>query len=108
MFPALPDRLPNRMSVAVNPGRLARMQMQRPVMNPTFYDEQPGAGPSRRFKLLRLLAATGLRAVRLVFMLLTYDPFANVAGFRNEEGTRVSRTIRGFMYRLAFVPVIIA
>src|SRR4051812_31195675 len=58
-----------------------QMDMQRPVMNPTFYDDSPKGAPKVRFKLLRKLAAPGWRALRFVFMLFTYDPFTRIAGF---------------------------
>lgn len=80
--------------------------MQRPVMNPTFFEESsPHSGQKR---LLRLLGHSIWRVVRLGLRFLTYDPFHSIAGFRVEEGSPTVRIIRGIMYRLAFVPVFIA
>jgi acetyl esterase/lipase len=80
--------------------------MQRPVMNPTFFDESPAAHPRRR-RPLRALAMAIWRCVRFVFKMLTYDPLSRIS-FRVEEGTPASRFVRGLMYRLAFVPVLLA
>jgi predicted alpha/beta-fold hydrolase len=45
--------------------------------------------------------------VRLFWNVLFFSPFGHKGSFRNEEGSRLSRFVRGFTYRLAFVPVIL-
>ena len=77
--------------------------MQRPVMNPTFQYEAPASKKARkpRFEWLR-------KALKVALRLLMFNPFRSKAQlFRNEEGTRVSRFVRGLTYRLAFVPIIL-
>jgi len=77
--------------------------MQRPVMDPTFmYDAPGGSGKKsrKRFAVVR-------RIVRLFWNVLFFSPFGHKGSFRNEEGSRLSRFVRGFTYRLAFVPVIL-
>src|SRR4051812_17801532 len=81
--------------------------MQRPVMNPTFYDDSQPSSHGRR-KIVKLLVAALRRVLRFAFALATYDPFTKIAGFRIEEGTAVTRAVRGLLYRLAFVPIFIA
>ncbi len=84
--------------------------MQRPVMNPNLFDDEAAsASPlSKRRRLLKLVRSAVWRACRLTIGFLLYDPFQRLAGFRVEEGTPTSRFIRGLMYRLAFVPILIA
>jgi pimeloyl-ACP methyl ester carboxylesterase len=76
--------------------------MQRPVMNPNFRLESPSSGPARkpRFQWLRKIFGFFLR-------LLMASPFGKPKQFRNEEGTRLSRFVRGLTYRLAFVPILL-
>ena len=76
--------------------------MQRPVMNPNFALETPSNGKGRkpRFEWLRKIG-------RFIVRLLTASPFGKPKQFRNEEGTRVSRLVRGLTYRLAFVPILL-
>jgi acetyl esterase/lipase len=81
--------------------------MQRPVMNPTFYDDSPVAQPLRRRRLLRAALAAVWRAGRSLLKVLTYDPISHIH-FRDELGTPASRFARAVMYRLAFVPVLVA
>jgi pimeloyl-ACP methyl ester carboxylesterase len=81
--------------------------MQRPVMNPTFFDDSPTSG-SRRRRLRRLVGSAIFRPLRMGFRFLMYDPMSSIRGFRVEEGTPTSRFMRGILYRLAFVPVLMA
>lgn len=81
--------------------------MQRPVMNPNFYEDAPVSERGRR-RPLRSLLMMGWKSVRGVLKLLSYDPLSRIPGFRYEEGTPTSRFVRGLLYRLAFVPVFIA
>ncbi len=78
--------------------------MQRPVMNPTFYDD----GPARhtRFGVLRLAGRLLWRLVRMSWRVICYDPLRRK--LRIEDGNFLSRMFRGFCYRLAFVPVLLA
>lgn len=81
--------------------------MQRPVMNPSFYEEAP-TPPSGVKRLLRLAAQTSWRTLRWIYKVLTYDPLARIPGFRVEDGTPTSRFIRGLLYRVAFLPILMA
>ncbi len=81
--------------------------MQRPVMNPNFYEEAPTRS-GWRFRPMHMVS-TGIRwTLRRIFKFLTFDPFSHIVGFHAEEGTPTSRFLRGLFYRLAFVPVMIA
>lgn len=81
--------------------------MQRPVMNPNFYEDAPGSFGARR-RPFRALAMLVWKGIRKAFKLLSYDPLSRIPGFRYEEGTPTSRFLRGLFYRLAFAPVFIA
>lgn len=77
--------------------------MQRPVMNPTFLDDEqprPVAGPPRWRRIARLV-------VRFVKLLFT-DVFAKKERIVNEVGTPFSRFTRAVLYRLMFVPLVLA
>lgn len=83
--------------------------MQRPVMNPNFFEDAPATSlASRRRRLLRIVGAAVWRVAKLGARMLLYDPLHGIRGFRVEEGTPTSRFIRALMYRLAFVPVLVA
>lgn len=83
--------------------------MQRPVMNPNFFEDAPATSlASRRRRLFRIVGAAVWRVVKLGARLLLYDPLHSIRGFRVEEGTPTSRFVRALMYRLAFVPVLVA
>jgi pimeloyl-ACP methyl ester carboxylesterase len=82
--------------------------MQRPVMNPNWFEETTATpAPSRR-RIVRIIVGLFWRFLKLAFRALMYDPLHGIKGFRVEEGTPTSRFVRGMMYRLAFVPVLIA
>jgi hypothetical protein len=78
-------------------------------MNPMFMEEKEAPRPRRKPKVLQRVwgwTRAGLKWVARVF-------FTNVfrtdrARLRVEDGTPVQRFIRGLLYRLAFVPVILA
>jgi pimeloyl-ACP methyl ester carboxylesterase len=81
--------------------------MQRPIMNPSFVQEDDGSSPAVRWKIpWRLL----LKPFKVVLAVLLADPFARLRnkGLKIDEGTPFSRAARALLYRLAFVPVIIA
>jgi pimeloyl-ACP methyl ester carboxylesterase len=80
--------------------------MQRPVMNPNFFEDTPSAKPPRR-PIWRVALDLALRALKRVGQVLMYDPFSRIVGFHVEDGTPMSRIIRGVLYRLAFVPLLI-
>jgi pimeloyl-ACP methyl ester carboxylesterase len=83
--------------------------MQRPVMNPNFFEETTSSdAPARRRRFIRLLGTTLWRILKLATRLLMYDPLHSIRGFRVEEGTPTSRFFRALMYRLAFVPILVA
>jgi pimeloyl-ACP methyl ester carboxylesterase len=78
-------------------------------MNPNFFEETTsGDAPPRKRKLLRLLAYSLWRVLKLCGRLLMYDPLHSIRGFRVEEGTPTSRFVRALMYRMAFVPLLVA
>jgi pimeloyl-ACP methyl ester carboxylesterase len=81
--------------------------MQRPVMNPNFFEEAAAAKPARR-PVWRLAIDLVLNALKRVGRVLMYDPFSRLMALRVEEGTPASRIVRGVLYRLAFVPLLIA
>ena len=75
--------------------------MQRPVMDPSFVFEKPAAkAPKVKWPRLAWVKRVFSVAVRL----LMAAPFRKQKLFRNEEGTRLSRFVRGLTYRLAFAP----
>ena len=72
-------------------------------MNPNFALESPGAaGKARKSRFDWLW-----RIFRFIGRLLTATPFGKSKQFRNEDGSRLSRLIRGLTYRLAFVPILL-
>lgn len=81
--------------------------MDRPIMNPSFVDEDDASSPQVRWKIpWRML----LKPFRMVIAGLLADPFARLRrkGLKIDEGTAASRAIRALLYRLAFVPLILA
>ena len=81
-----------------------KLRMQRPVMDPTFmYDAPAGGGRKKGRKRFAWL----WRVLRLFWNVLFFSPFGHKGSFRNEDGSRLARFVRGFTYRLAFVPVIL-
>src|SRR5262245_55489973 len=78
--------------------------MQRPVMNPgMFEDATTSKKPRARFSLLRPVA----RAFKFVGRILFYRPLSR--RLRVDDGlSPLSRFVRGFLYRLAFVPLLVA
>jgi len=76
--------------------------MQRPVMNPNFAFEAPAPTKPRRKPF-----GWVWRGVRWLWRFLLASPFGHRGVFRNEEGTKFSRFVRGLTYRLAFVPVLL-
>lgn len=84
--------------------------MQRPVMNPMFMEEKEAPNPNRRRPKLYQIAWGWMRAaLRWVGRLFFTNVFRlDRARLRVEDGTPVQRFIRAVLYRLAFVPVILA
>jgi len=83
------------------------MSMQRPVMNPTFLDDEFPVRPSKRwFDRLKPL----LRLLRIVMKILLWDPLTarRMKLLRIEDGTPWERFCWGLLYRLSFVPVLAA
>src|SRR5258705_1097093 len=78
--------------------------MKRPVMNPSYLDdEQPRRprGPSRWRRVLSLLG-------RMVKLLFTNVFRRKDTAVRDEVGTPFSRFIKGLLYRLMLVPTVLA
>jgi alpha-beta hydrolase superfamily lysophospholipase len=87
------------------------MSMHRPVMDITYLDDAPEpTGKRRRVQALRLAGRAVWRFIRLIGRVLAYDPLASTpfGRFRNEDGSPLSRFVRGVAYRLAFVPIFAA
>ncbi|MBC8105025.1 MAG: hypothetical protein H7Z14_00415, partial [Anaerolineae bacterium] len=86
--------------------------MQRPVMDITYMEEDKHAGHSarRRFQLVRAVLHAVWQTVRRIVRILTYNPLSRTpfGRFRNDDGSPLSRFLRGVAYRLAFVPVFAA
>lgn len=78
--------------------------MQRPVMNPTFYED--GHSRHERFHAIRVAGRLLWRAARIGWRVITYHPLHRK--LRIEDGGFFNRFIRGMFYRLAFVPVLLA
>jgi pimeloyl-ACP methyl ester carboxylesterase len=81
--------------------------MQRPIMNPSFVEEDDGSSPKVRWKIpWRLL----IKPFKVALAILLADPFARLRnkGLKIDEGTAFSRAARALLYRLAFVPLILA
>lgn len=83
--------------------------MHRPVMNPSFVEEGDERRGQRR-RLLRLAARVSLRALKLLSDVAFFDPLARARHrhFRIETGSTASRFVRGLLYRLAFLPLLLA
>ena len=81
--------------------------MIRPLMGPSFLeDEAPDPKQKRKFRPLRFVGRMIWLVVLWVWRVLTYDPLKRK--LRIEDGTLVSRTLRGLGYRLFFMPVAVA
>ena len=81
--------------------------MQRPIMNPTFVQEDDGSSPSVRWKIpWRVL----LKPFKVAIAIMLADPFARLrrSGLKIDEGTAFSRAVRALLYRIAFIPVFMA
>src|SRR2546430_10608151 len=83
------------------------MAMQRPIMNPTFLDEE---FPGRRKKTLVDRLQPLFKLMRFFGKILLWDPLAirRVRALRIEDGTPWQRFCRGLLYRLTFLPVFAA
>src|SRR5687768_15177436 len=80
--------------------------MQRPIMNPSFVadPDAPGLDVPLYKRLGRLIG----RLVMPVLHLLLMDPLSIGRPAREtRDGTRMSRFMRGLLYRLACLPVLI-
>ena len=86
--------------------------MQRPMMDITYLDDVPASAASRPMRLTRLVFRAIWRGVRSGWRVLMYDPLARVhlrgGRFRNEDGSPLSRFVRGLAYRMAFLPILAA
>src|SRR5258708_9615900 len=81
----------------------AGVNVQRPVMNPSFVHEGPA--PVRRwYHRLRPI----WRVIAWFLGLFVRDMFYKRRGLRIDVGTRSSRFFRGLCYRLGFAPLILA
>ena len=80
------------------------MAMQRPIMNPTFLDEE---FPGRKKKTLVDRLQPLFKLLRFFGKILLWDPLAvrRVRALRIEDGSPWQRFCRGLLYRLTFLPV---
>src|SRR5437762_12630122 len=77
--------------------------MQRPVMNPSVFEDEAVSAPKPWWKRLGLG-----RLFRMIGLVLFYKPLSR-RRLRVEDGlSPVSRFVHGLSYRLAFVPIFIA
>ena len=80
--------------------------MQRPVMNPMFMEEKEAASKKKkRFRFQWSWILVGGKFVGRLFFTNIFR--INRARLRVEDGTPVQRFIRGLLYRLAFVPLVL-
>jgi hypothetical protein len=79
-------------------------------MDITYLDDAPGSSRTGKAHLLRRVTRSVWQTLRRVARLLTFDPLSRIrfARFRNEDGSPLSRFVRGVAYRLAFAPVVAA
>jgi hypothetical protein len=78
-------------------------------MNPMFMEEKEAPAPRRKPRLLQRVwgwTRAGLKWVARIFFTNFFR--SERARLRVEDGTPVQRFIRGLLYRLAFVPVVLA
>lgn len=82
--------------------------MERPILNPMLADPEapaPRATPWRATATRLWLRNAG----RMLWRILTYSPLRNgPLRIRIEDGTFWQRVLRGAMYRLTFVPLLVA
>src|SRR4249919_601223 len=85
--------------------------MQRPVMDITYMEEDKhaGNGVRRRFHVVHAVLQAVWQTIRRIVRILAYNPLSRRSGrFRNDDGSPLSRFLRGVAYRMAFVPVFAA
>jgi pimeloyl-ACP methyl ester carboxylesterase len=81
--------------------------MKRPIMNPSFLDEENKPSPRKKSRWRACL--TVLKFVGRIFKVLFADVLRrNKSQIKDEVGTPFSRFLRGLFYRLMFVPTILA
>jgi pimeloyl-ACP methyl ester carboxylesterase len=76
--------------------------MKRPVMNPMYMDDDHAKAG------VRISWRRCLKVVRRIGKVLFYDVLRRKEKLRVEVGTPLSRFMRGFLYRLMFVPTLLA
>jgi hypothetical protein len=76
-------------------------------MNPAFFEESTSAPRAPR-RPLRFVLMLLWKPIRLILRTLTYDPLMRIGAFRAEEHSAAQKFVRALMYRLAFVPVMVA
>jgi hypothetical protein len=85
--------------------------MERPVMNPMFMQDSEPAPKPPKPKLWRVVLAFVWRLVKRVAKAFAATLLAWPGGqqgtLRVEDGTPLQRAIRGILYRLAFVPIVL-
>jgi pimeloyl-ACP methyl ester carboxylesterase len=81
--------------------------MKRPVMNPSYLDEDHKPSPRKqsRWRAVQTVVKFVWRIVRVLFM----DVFRrNKSKIKDETGTPTSRFLKAVLYRLMFVPTVVA
>ena len=88
--------------------------MQRPVMNPMFMEEKeaaPGKKPklSLKKRVIQFVWNWTLRGLKFARRVMFTNIFRlDRARLRVEDGTPTQRFVRALLYRLAFVPILLA
>ncbi|HEV2296320.1 MAG TPA: CocE/NonD family hydrolase [Tepidisphaeraceae bacterium] len=87
--------------------------MQRPVMNPMFMEEKDAPAGSKkklsaRKRIMQFAWRGLLGGLKLGKRLLFTNVFRLDRRLRVEDGTPMQRFVRAMLYRLAFVPIILA
>jgi hypothetical protein len=81
--------------------------MERPLMEPAIFDPSGQmVAPARRHRSVKEVARRVLRIIWRVMMFNPLHPYRRE--LRVEDGSFAARFIKGFLYRLAFVPVVFA
>lgn len=76
--------------------------MQRPVMDPTFLNDHEPAPRQKKRKIWALV-----KAIAKLGKILLFEPFTRRQRLRIEDGKPWQRFVRGLIYRLALVPVLL-
>src|SRR5688500_12473256 len=82
--------------------------MKRPVMNPSYLDEVQSSKPSPRRQSRWRAVLTVMKFVWRIVRVLFTDVLRRKQTIKDEVGTPAGRFIKALLYRVMFVPTIIA